>query len=51
MLNNLIVLNPKQMVLKPHIKQDKHEIDHRIKNTYYDKIIKNNIEEKLLKTK
>jgi len=50
--NNLIILNPKQLVLKPELKYDRLIIEQRIKNTYYDKIIKiNNEDEKILKNK
>jgi len=45
--NNLIVLNPKNMVLNPKMRHDKMEIEYRQKNTYYNKIIQgNNVEEK-----
>jgi hypothetical protein len=37
--NNLIILKPKQLVLNKDSKYDKLIIEHRIKNTYYDKII------------
>jgi hypothetical protein len=48
--NNLIILNPKQLVLNPQLKNDKLIIDNKMKNTYYDKIIKiNNEHEKNIK--
>ena len=51
--NNLIILNPKKIILNPNLQQDKIEIDKREKNTYYNKIIKinkiNNGDEKILK--
>jgi hypothetical protein len=47
--NNLLILNPKNMVLNPKFVQDKMEIKHREKNTYYNKIITgNNDEEKII---
>ena len=48
--NNLVMLNPKKLVLKPELKNDKLIIEHRMKNTYYDKIIIiNNEDEKNIK--
>jgi hypothetical protein len=48
--NNLIIINPKQLVLNPEIKYDKLLIEYKIKNTYYDKIIRiNNEHEKSIK--
>ena len=44
--NNLIILNPKQLVLNPELKYDKLIIEHKMKNTYYDKIIRINNEDK-----
>lgn len=44
--NNLVILNPKQLVLKRELKNDKLIIEHRMKNTYYDKIIIINNEDK-----
>lgn len=46
--NNLIILNPKKMILEPKLQKDKVEIDKREKNTYYTKIIKTNYNEKIL---
>ena len=49
---NIIILNPKQLVLKPEFKYDKLIIENRMKNTYYDKIIRiNNEDEKNIKNK
>ena len=37
--NNLIIFNPKQMVLNPKNRLEKIEIQKREKNSYYNKII------------
>jgi hypothetical protein len=48
--NNLIIINPKQLVFNPQLKSDKLIIEHKMKNTYYNKIIKiNNEHEKNIK--
>jgi len=37
--NNLVVLVPRLMVIYAKIKNDKLEIENRMRNTYYNKII------------
>jgi hypothetical protein len=41
--NNLIIFNPKQLVLNPNIHSDKIEVKKRENNSYYNKIINLNI--------
>ena len=39
MNNNIVIVNPKQLVLSQMIQKDSLEIQRREKNTYYSKII------------
>jgi hypothetical protein len=47
--NNLIIIKPKLFVLNNLIHDDKREIDNRMKNTYYSKIIGVNINNEIKK--
>jgi len=38
--NNVVIVNPKQLVLSHSTQKDTLEIERREKNTYYSKIIK-----------
>jgi hypothetical protein len=37
--NNLVIVNPKRLILNEKIQKDTLEIERREKNTYYNKII------------